>query len=312
MKKGETGTRIAIAVVVIVFLVIVIVCVTVIPSSSKKAAAKKLNASFGDIFIPPSDPIKLVFFHTEGPPNDQAKALTKQADDFISYYKNENVVPERWTPKRCMEWNSDLFTKIFKTYEGPFPYFEHYRGNMHGFWSWKPFIIDATLSQMQDGEILFYHDSNIERYPFYGSFTKPFDVFARKLLKLVNADIFVPFEKQGLLAQQHVKKYCFETIGEYNDYYRKWPLLNANRIIIRKTPFTVDLVKQWLNYCCDEKILLPEKEKEGPLMCHTHDQAILTTLTRKQIKLGKLPQDWPKVWFFEKHFDIEHMRVYNK
>lgn len=327
LSKGAIA-GITVGVIVVVVLIITIVVITLPKSNAvTKSKSSPLNGSDKIKFmlqktnnvdntlnvIKPKEPeMKMIIFYTEGQPNDQGRDLTKQADEFQKLFENEKITIERFTPKICYELDFNKFSSIFRVYDEQFIHEDHYRGNKHGFWGWKPFIISAALQKMNDGDILFYTDCNIERYPVYKAFEKPFDKFLKQILEFVGADIFVAFEFPDVLkSKYHIKKAVFEAVGDNSDYYREYPLLNANRIIIKKTRFTEKIVREWFDLCCRKDLLLPEKTKEPELRWHTHDQAILTVLLRKKIAEEILPKDYPKIWFGNKQFDLEHMYVYS-
>ena len=76
----------------------------------------------------------------------------------------------------------------------------------------------------------------------------------------------------------------FETSGENNEYYREFPLLNANRIFIRKSEISMKFINEWHDLCLIDNLILPENTPEPELKWHSHDQAIACVLYRKYIK----------------------------
>ena len=252
----------------------------------------------------------LIFFYTLGNPFDKGKDLTDDANNFRRMVENQVTDVVEYNSKALYNIDPKMCAKVLYAAKGPFLHQSHYNGCNIGFLSWKPFIIQHQLKKMEENEILFYHDC-LESNNIKFSFEKPLEPFLLELLQTVKADIFVPFEGQGILAKKYVKKKVFETIGKYNDEYKNWPHLNAGRIIIRKTSFTVELVDDWLKECLNRELIMPETEKEIDLDFNSQDNAILTVICRKAILENKLPSDWPKIWF-DKTFEKQSLKIYEQ
>jgi hypothetical protein len=164
------------------------------------------------------------------------------------------------------------------------------RGIKHGYWRWKPYIIAKVLNEMKFGEILIYQDINVERYPYVLIDIKSYHQNVEFLFKKLNNDVLVAIEDIDLHCEKHVKSEIFEKIGVNDKNYRKFPLLHANRIFIRKSNLSMLFINEWLNFCKTD-LILPENSEEPNLKWNTHDQAILTVLYKKYIDLGLFNKD---------------------
>lgn len=174
-----------------------------------------------------------------------------------------------------------------------FNYGEHSRGYSHAFWRWKPFVILNRLLELKDGDLLVYHDNNVFRYPYYIDYCNEFQSCAMEIFGKAATDVIIPIERNGLRLDRFCKKETFEIIGRYDENYRGFPLLNANRIFLRKSALSIQFVQEWLNFCLDDRCLLPEKSPEPPLLWHTHDQAVLCVLYKKYIENCLIPSYAP-------------------
>ena len=174
-----------------------------------------------------------------------------------------------------------------------FNYGEHSRGYSHAFWRWKPFVILNRLLELKDGDLLVYHDTNVFRYPYYIDYCNEFQSCVMEIFDKAGTDVIIPIERLGLRLDRFCKKETFEIIGQYDENYRGFPLLNANRIFLRKSALSLQFVQEWLAFCLDDRCLLPETSPKSPLLWHTHDQAVLCVLYKKYIENGVLPSNAP-------------------
>ena len=234
----------------------------------------------------------LITFHSMGQPYDAALDLTSCGKTFENLYNPYFDTCTRYNSKACQTINADFV----KTYMNSYPQYkhiinrfsnlpEHGRGCNHGFWRWKPFIIKHHLAQINTGEILVYQDSNFIRYPYYAEHLNEYKSLVECMFDNINSDVIIPIENPDVLkCKHHVKQRVFETIGENNEYYREFPLLNANRIFIRKSEISMKFINEWHDLCLIDNLILPENTPEPELKWHSHDQAIACVLYRKYIK----------------------------
>jgi hypothetical protein len=155
-----------------------------------------------------------------------------------------------------------------------------------GAWLWKPYIINETLNKLNDGDLLFYMDAN---YYFVEEFEHLYSDVIRE------RDILIwknkPNEKEyplWHLCHKHVlEKYGMLEKLFYNDEAKEpW----AGSILIKKTPFIVSLIKEWLSMCQikedlwgnEESYKIQNREYSENYRCsHRHDQSLLGILLYK-------------------------------
>jgi hypothetical protein len=147
-----------------------------------------------------------------------------------------------------------------------------------GYWLWKPYIILKTLIKLNEGDLLIYLDSKY-------FFTEPFSNWIENLLK--NQDINV-FRNKPNEPSYFMKQWCKMDVLQKYDRTRQVFEENeldtwAGCIFIRKTPFTVSFIQEWLNMCTYENItdspsILPNHPE---FIEHRHDQSLLSILIHK-------------------------------
>jgi len=164
-----------------------------------------------------------------------------------------------------------------------------------GYWLWKPYIIHATLSKLNEGDILVYLDSKY-------FFIEPFTAWIETLL--TNRDIGV-FRNKPNEPSYAMKQWCkMDVIQKYgrtrqvfeNNEGDCW----AGFVSLRKTRFTEVFIQEWLEMCTYENIT------DSPSVCpndpcfidHRHDQSLLSIL------LHKYQLETP---FFEKRY-VQNVR----
>lgn len=167
--------------------------------------------------------------------------------------------------------------------------FKYKRGN--GLWLWKPYIIQKSLRQLKEDDILFYCDSGA---CFFKSAEPVFNI-------LNEQDVWVT--ALPLIERQFTKKETFEKMGLTEEEYTDTPQISGTFIALRNTDASRKFTADWLDSCCDEDILAPVKDKSKECLDfydHREDQSILSLLAKKyKIKpwsdpsqYGRLPEKY--------------------
>lgn len=150
-----------------------------------------------------------------------------------------------------------------------------------GYWLWKPYLINKLLSKINYGDIIMYCDARVSQknslipvlnfiknkhiVPFYVNSGKGEDDRAackRDALILTNCDNESIWNR------------------EYNGQY------GASYLFIVKTDKSIKIIKEWLNFCEDERIITDNPNVMGQpnystFKFHRHDQSILSLLCKK-------------------------------
>lgn len=148
------------------------------------------------------------------------------------------------------------------------------RGN--GYWLWKPYIIDRTLSQINEGDYLIYADS--------GTTYVNKVHFLIKALETSQTDIML-FQIKSL-EKYYTKRDAFIIMQCDTDEYASSPQICATFMMIKKTDRSAQFIKEWLNYAQNEQLITDSENIMGSpnyegFVDHRHDQSILSLLSKK-------------------------------
>ncbi|MDX1948543.1 MAG: hypothetical protein SFU86_24365 [Pirellulaceae bacterium] len=150
----------------------------------------------------------------------------------------------------------------------------HFRGN--GYWLWKPYFIYRTLADLASGDFLFYCDSG-------AYFTAAIDPLVEVCLR--DRQDVIPFDNR-LPEKTWTKRDAFVLLDcdrpEITDTTQRL----ASFTLIRKSPFSLAFVREWLIAAEDPRILTDLKNTQGlpnypQFIDHRHDQSIFSLLTKK-------------------------------
>jgi len=160
-----------------------------------------------------------------------------------------------------------------------------------GYWLWKPYIILATLNNMNNEDLLFYLDSK-----YY--FVKNFENLYKDKLNETNIIVWKNKPNEEIT---YLKNYCkMDVIKKYNienlTFNYNCECCWAGAIIIKKTNQTMQIMKEWLEMCCNYNDITdsPSTIPNSSLFIdHRHDQSLLSIVLHKYNI---------KFYFFEKEF----------
>lgn len=247
-------------------------------------------------------------FCSLGPPHDSGNDLSSNISNLkslLSPYFDDIIVYSPSSLKDCE--GSEDFCNVL---DGFFPLNPGINSNGCG--DFKSFIIDRTLSQMEENDILFYHDCNFQKYPQYWQTDWEFIKESIDLLLSENkSDIFIPFESEAFgeipKVRLHGKRYTTDAIindpMESDIVSRCWEIA-SNRMIIRNSQFSRDFFAEYKKLC-ERKDLLMKYPNPDPYPQFTHscpEQHVLNCLIYKYILDGKLDPSFPKFSFPNRKF----------
>ena len=174
-------------------------------------------------------------------------------DDIISYHIND-IDPEFYEKNKSILSNP--------------------RGA--GYWIWKSYFLNKTLEKMDNGDLLVYSDSG----SYYQSSVQPL------IDKTKNEKSGVlSFELLGLIEKDYTKKDTFVMMGLDEPKYTDSSQREATYIWIIKNDFTIDLIREYLEYSQNENIIsdLPNVTGDNypSFKDHRHDQSIWSLLCKK-------------------------------
>ena len=171
------------------------------------------------------------------------------------------------------------------------------RTHMIGYLRWKPYVILKTLMECDYGDIVYYRDCNISKYPAILDNIENTRETIEFVLRINNTDIYVPLESHtDLKMKNYIKREVFEYFNCYNNNYFESLLFNASLVICRKSDFTIKFITKWLEACKDDNIISCKYDKNiqhVDFKWNTQEQSILNVLLKKYIEKNKLPYKFP-------------------
>jgi GR25 family glycosyltransferase involved in LPS biosynthesis len=148
-----------------------------------------------------------------------------------------------------------------------------------GYWLWKSYIINKTLEELHDNDLLFYMDS---KYFFLRDFTDLYkDIMETR-------DILI-WKNKPNEAVTYMRNWCKMDVivnsGIYEPVFKdNIEVCWAGAMLLKKTSKTVNIMKEWLGMCCNYHNITdsPSILQNSPEYCeHRHDQSLLSIVLHK-------------------------------
>lgn len=145
-----------------------------------------------------------------------------------------------------------------------------------GYWIWKPYIIIKALEKLSEGDYLFYMDS--------GAFLDDDIHLLINEMEAQETDIMlfeVPY-----LERHFSKRDAFILMDCEMPEYTETKQRLAGFVLLKNTDRAQRFVREWLNYCQDERIVTDNpnvmgKENYEGFRDNRHDQTVLSLLSKK-------------------------------
>ena len=149
-----------------------------------------------------------------------------------------------------------------------------------GYWLWKPYIINKILNKINENDVLLYLDST-----YY--FTEKFTDLYQKHLEKNDLLVFKNKPNESTNCMKHLCK--MDVVIKYN-MYNKLFIENveeywAGCIFIKKTENTMEIMKEWLQMCCNHDDITDspsQNQNYRYFWDHRHDQALLSIILHKK------------------------------
>ena len=160
-----------------------------------------------------------------------------------------------------------------------------------GLWAWKPDIILSVLENIDDGDILVYADS--------GCTIQPCKEWKRIDQKLENHDIIAQRIYQS--TEKWTRKEIIQMFDTNPDGWEKCLQFCATVIILKKTEFSLSLIKEWRDYVISNpehiKDVTPEERHYQHRFFYEnrHDQSIYSALIYKYLNTRKILSQWERI-----------------
>ena len=144
-----------------------------------------------------------------------------------------------------------------------------------GYWLWKPYLILKTMESMSDDDWLMYTDSGMYfvRNPWDMILSKSDQIGDRGIATFASIATNKVFTKRD----------TFVLMGTDDPLYTDAPHRMASVFVCKKTPFSLQFVREWLKYALDPRIITDLPNTQGlpnypEFKDHRHDQSIMSIL----------------------------------
>jgi hypothetical protein len=253
--------------------------------------------------------VHLVSFVTEGPPFDNGINFRQQHDLILEHLSSHFDSIKIYTP-RVIKDLPDGHTVCNEYAEWIYPPYNVGAEKM-GYWDWKPFVIRDMLSNLPDGDIVMYHDSNFDKYGYWDAMDWP---NSKELLRSLvrQNNIFISQETHDLFVKGHVKRYTMKKILGDDKRVKdigECQLLAASKIVFRNGEFTRKFVGRWNNYCQDKSLILmePNDNPHPEFRWGCADQSILNVLIYESILNRELTVDATDRFYHSRVWKDSHL-----
>ncbi len=168
-----------------------------------------------------------------------------------------------------------------------------------GYWSWKPFVILEAMKSLSEGDIVVYCDAGVE-------------IIERldPLIELCsNKEPALLFANGNFPNSFWTTRCCFVFMSCDNEAYWNARHVDASFCLFRKTKQSELLLKEWLQYATDERIMTEQivdcgKKNLPDFIEFRWDQSILSLLAKKyEVPLYRMPSQYGN------HYKMPELRI---
>jgi hypothetical protein len=173
-----------------------------------------------------------------------------------------------WTPEKLLSAGFEDRCKDIKLTE---------RGS--GFWAWKPFIIDAKLREIPEGDVIFYCDvGRLYPYKILDQPITAYLVWMSKRKQDIMPGVMIPWD--GETSVWTKREALIATDMDRPEIHKASPI-QASFSIWRSSTCSKELAAQWLELCSYRHLISDDPSRNGieelaGFRGHRHDQALLT------------------------------------
>lgn len=183
-----------------------------------------------------------------------------------------------WTPGKLRGAGFEDRCKNIKLFE---------RGS--GFWAWKPFIIDAKIREVAEGDLVFYCDVG-RLYPFklLDQPITPYVHWMEEHAQDVMPGVYIPWE--GSISVWTKREAMVALDMDRPAVHEKSPI-QASFSLWRVSPQSREVVRHWLDLSSQRHLVSDDPSRHNldelpEFREHRHDQALLTLCCLRQKLVG--------------------------
>ena len=254
-----------------------------------------------------------ITYHTEGAPFDKGMDLTSAASALLNAARESCDEARAYTPREIASWGTEWAKAVadYREWVDSHPDSKHLKRRnptweKTGLFMWKPLLLHRILiHDLEEGDVLIFHDSNTEKYPQYLEGAAHWNLLAHELLNKVNADVFIPFgmHMRFDVKAQLLRKYLGDDAGSIRGLW-------VGIIVIRKSKKSEKFLSEWVELCSDVENLapVPNHQPHPEFYWHSPEQAVAGVLAEMWRQKGLLPKGWPRVRLQNRRFVREAVK----
>ncbi len=194
-----------------------------------------------------------------------------------------------------------------------------------GYWVWKSYIIQQTLAQMDEGEILIYSDGGAV---YVGDIEDLLECMDKENINIMVFTILHP-------EKEYSKRDAFLLLDADTPEFTDTLQHPSGYIVLRKSQEAVDFVNDWAKASRDPRIVSDSPNKLGKenypgFVENRHDQTALSLVAKKyKVKnyrdpsqygndLSEWPEDiirrstYPQIWYSTRNWRIDTMEKFKE
>ena len=193
-----------------------------------------------------------------------------------------------WTPETLLAAGFENRCKDIKLTE---------RGS--GFWAWKPFIIDAKLREVPEGDVVFYCDvGRLYPYKVLDQPITPYLIWMDDRKQDIMPGVMIPWD--GETSVWTKREALIVTDMDRPEVHKASPI-QASFSIWKSSAYSKKFADQWLELCSHRSLISDDPSQQGMnelagFRGHRHDQALLTLCCLKEsisgIDLGEIKPEF--------------------
>ena len=189
--------------------------------------------------------INLLIFYTEGGEKDQFRPMDVSKLNKLISNLSTDIKTDIYTPRKLKnEFSNSSF--VFHVAENVTQQFK--KRNINYDWyrinnqTWKPFLILNTLKKLNEGDILYYHDCDIEKYPEY---QENFSLSPESIIRILNGNDVMLFSDNNMKMYHDCK---YELMEKYDllSYINKNHIWSGS-VILKKSKTSLSFIESWYN-----------------------------------------------------------------
>lgn len=255
-----------------------------------------LLTKFSDIKIYHDELIMhYIIFITEGTLYEDAYDLS-ECDEILKQLTQKYV--DRYHVFRYHDLDNPSEKKYISTAPNNKRQIADYNKNSEkiAFFKWKPYIIYKYLSQLPPNHILVYRDSNIKKYKTYLRSFETIKHECTQILHNVPQKLWFMHENLGIKSIFHQKKILTNAFGiRVNEFFLNHDLVNAATVVCKKTDWTMNFMKRWLDGCLNDDFINHEyiENEHFTYRWHCNDQAVLNSVIVNMKQQNELDMLYP-------------------